>query len=104
MQTECSAERFDFAPVEKRSVVAGFDGGTITSDAGALLLGLADRAIGLVDRFACCCVDVRNAALIEHAVKTAVGQAIFDHALRHDDLTEHDEQPDGPTTSVVGCE
>ena len=50
MQTECSAERFDFGAVEKRAVVAGFDGGTITSDAGGLLLGLTDRAIGLVGR------------------------------------------------------
>jgi hypothetical protein len=50
MPTECSADLFGFAPVGGREVVAGFDGGTITSDAGALLLGAADRAIGLLDR------------------------------------------------------
>ena len=44
MTTECSADRFEFARVEGRGVVAGFDGGTITSDAGALLLGATDRA------------------------------------------------------------
>jgi hypothetical protein len=91
MQTECIADRFDFAPVEKHAVVAGFDGGTITSDAGALLLGLTDRAIGLVGRFARCFVDVRNAALIEHAVKTLVGQRIFAIALGYEDLNDHDE-------------
>ena len=48
MPTECSADLFDFAPVAGRRVVASVDGGTITSDAGALLLGEADRAIGLV--------------------------------------------------------
>src|SRR5437016_13610320 len=101
MQTECSAERFDFAPVEKRSVVAGFDGGTITSDAGALLLGLADRAIGLVDRFARCFVDVRNAALIEHAVKTLVGQRIFAIALGYEDLNDHDELRHDPVMAVL---
>ena len=52
MPTDCSAERFEFAPVDGRAVVAAFDGGTITSDAGALLLGATDRAIGLVRRFA----------------------------------------------------
>jgi hypothetical protein len=36
---------FRFAPVEGRAVVAAFDGGAITSDAGALLLGAAGRAI-----------------------------------------------------------
>jgi hypothetical protein len=42
MRTECNPE------------LAGFDGGAITSDAGALLLGTTDRAIRLVDRFAAC--------------------------------------------------
>ena len=48
MTTECSTDLFGFASVEGREVVAGFDGGAITSDAGALLLGAADRAIGLI--------------------------------------------------------
>ena len=50
MQTECSADLFGFARVEGRAVVAAFDGGKITSDAGALLLGATDRAIrGVAD-------------------------------------------------------
>jgi hypothetical protein len=52
MLTECSADLFGFAPVEGRQVVAGFDGGAITSDAGALLLGATDAAIRLTERFA----------------------------------------------------
>jgi hypothetical protein len=32
--------------------VAAFDGGAVTSDAGALLLGATDRAIRLVERLA----------------------------------------------------
>jgi len=46
MPTECSAVLFEFARVEGRSVVAGFDGGKITSDAGALLLGRATKPLG----------------------------------------------------------
>ena len=52
MQTDCSADLFGFARVEGRAVVVGFDGGKMSSDAGALLLGATDRAIRLVDRFA----------------------------------------------------
>ena len=48
MPTECSAECFDFGIVEGRPVEAGFDGGLVTSDAGALLLGATDRAIGMM--------------------------------------------------------
>ena len=54
MQTECTPKLFEFEAVERRSVVAGFDGGNITSNAGALLLGQVDRGVGLVRRFADC--------------------------------------------------
>jgi Transposase DDE domain group 1 len=101
MQTECSAERFDFGAVEKRAVVAGFDGGTITSDAGGLLLGLTDRAIGLVGRFARCFVDGRHPALIEHEVKTLVGQRVLALALGYEDLNDHDELRHDPVMGVL---
>ena len=45
MPTECSSECFDFGIVDGRPVEAGFDGGLVTSDAGALLLGATDRAV-----------------------------------------------------------
>src|SRR5258708_33297821 len=50
MPTECSVDLFGFASVEGRRVEAGFDGGTISSDAGAGLLGATDRAVGVVER------------------------------------------------------
>jgi hypothetical protein len=59
MPTECSATLFPFAPVEGRSVVASFDGGSITSDAGALLLGATDKVLGLTRRLAACFKDSR---------------------------------------------
>src|SRR5271155_1075875 len=64
MPTECSADLFGFERVEGRAVVAGFDGGKITSDAGGLLLGVTDRAIGLIDRFAQCFSDARSEELV----------------------------------------
>ena len=68
MPTECSAPQFDLEAVEGRRVVAAFDGGAVTSDAGALLLGATDRAIGLVERFAACFRDGRAQARVEHAI------------------------------------
>jgi hypothetical protein len=81
---------FGFPRVDGRDVVAAFDGGTITSDAGALLLGATDRAIGLVERFAACFTDRRNQDLIEHEVATLVGQRVFGIALGYEDLIDHD--------------
>ena len=61
MQTECSADLLGFAPVEGRKVVAAFDGGMMTSEAGAMLLGATDGQIRLIERFAGCFTDHRAA-------------------------------------------
>ena len=63
-------------------MVAAFDAGTITSDAGALLLGATDRAIRMMDRLASCFHDVRCPELIEHEVATLVGQRVFGQCWR----------------------
>src|SRR5271167_3270864 len=101
MPTECTADSFEFAPVEGRQVVAAFDGGVITSDAGALLLGATSRAVGLMDRFAGCFHDVRNQGLIEHEVVTLVGQRVFGIALGYEDLNDHDELRQDPVMAVL---
>jgi hypothetical protein len=101
MLTECSADLFGFAPVDGRAVVAGFDGGKITSDAGALLLGATDRAIRVVERFTECFTDSRAAELIEHEVRTLVGQRVFGIALGYEDLVDHDELRHDPTMAVL---
>jgi hypothetical protein len=91
MPTECSAEQLILGMVEGRAVEAAFDGGLVTSDAGALLLGATDRAINLVSRFAGCFHDGRRQDLIEHTVATLVGQGVFGLALGYEDLIDHDE-------------
>jgi hypothetical protein len=101
MPTECSPTLFAFAPVEGRTVVAGFDGGAITSNAGALLLGATDRAIRLVRRFAACFRDVRSPERVEHAVATLVGQRVFGIALGHEDLVDHDQLRHDPVLAIL---
>jgi hypothetical protein len=101
MQRECSPAQFGFAIVEKRRVVAGFDGGAITSNAGALLLGATDRAIGLVRRFAACFRDARSPERVEHAVATLVGQRVFGIALGHEDLIDHDQLRHDPVLAIL---
>jgi len=101
MQTECSPRLFEFEPVEGRKVVADFDGGAMTSEAGALLLGGVDKAIGLVERVAKCFVDLRDPKLIEHSVATLAGQRIFGLALGYEDLNDHDTLRHDPMFAVL---
>ena len=101
MPTQCSADLFGFASVEGRRVDAAFDGGAVTSDAGALLLGATDRAIKLVERFARCFTDARRSDLIEHEVATLIGQRAFAIALGYEDLNDHDELRHDPAMAVL---
>jgi hypothetical protein len=90
MQTECIAGQLEFEGFDGRRVVAAFDGGAVTSDAGAVLLREADRAIGLIERVAACFTDHRDADQVIHALPTLIGQRIVAIALGYEDVDDHD--------------
>ena len=101
MPTDCNPKRFAFEAVERKSVVAAFDGGAITSNAGALLLGQLDNGLGLVGRFAVCFNDRRDPRFVEHRLETLLGQRIFGLALGYEDLNDHDELRKDPVFAVL---
>jgi Transposase DDE domain group 1 len=101
MPTECSRDLFGFEAVDGRQVVAAFDGGQVTSDAGALLLGAVNRAIGLVGRLAGCFTDGRLQELVEHGVETMLMQRICGLALGYEDLVDHDELRHDPVLATL---
>ena len=101
MPTQCNAEQLQFSCVERRRVVAAFDGGTVSSDAGALLLGRTDAAIGLMDRLAGCFIDDRDPGLIEHTVRTLIGQRVFGMALGYEDLNDHESLRHDPVFGTL---
>jgi len=101
MQAERIPDVFGFEAVEGRDVVAAFDGGAITSEAGGLLLGATERAIKLVDRLARCFVDRRSQAQVEHSVATLLGQRIFGIALGYEDLNDHETLRHDPLMAVL---
>ncbi len=101
MPTQCKPISFAFQGCQGRRVTAAFDGGSITSNAGALLLRAVDRSIGLVDRVAACFTDHRDARLTEHSVRTLVAQRIMGIALGHEDLNDHDELRHDPLLALL---
>ena len=91
MSTQCNPKRFQFQGLGGRTVVGGFDGGEITSDAGGLLLREVEKRTGVIHQFAGCFRDGRNAKLIEHSVQELVGQRVYALALGYEDLNDHDD-------------
>jgi hypothetical protein len=101
MPTQCSRDLFGYEVVEGRQVVAAFDGGDNTSDAGGLLLGATDRAIGLVGRFAACFADGRAQAQVEHTIEAMVAQRVFGIALGYEDVVDHDQLRHDPVLATL---
>jgi hypothetical protein len=101
MSTECTEKLFEFHPLPKREVRAGFDGGTISSDAGGLLLREVEKRTGIVERFAACFTDHRDAERIEHGVRELVAQRVYGLALGYEDLNDHDQLRQDPLLAVL---
>ena len=103
MTTDCIRPQLEFQGLTRRTVVASFDGGTVSSDGGVLLLAEVDRRLGLLEQFAACFKDHRNPDLVEHSIEELVRQRVFGLALGYEDLNDHDELRTDPLlASVVG--
>src|SRR6266851_75779 len=87
MTTECNQEPFPFHPLNQREVRGQFDGGSITSDAGGLLLREVEKRTNIIGQFASCFTDYRDPELVEHGVAELVAQRIYGLALGYEDLT-----------------
>lgn len=101
MQTQCSRKQYTFSGVGRRAVVAGFDGGPVSSDAGALLLKQTDEATGLFRRLGACFHDARQQNAVEFPVHTLVAQRVMGIALGYEDLNDHEHLRHDPLLAVV---
>ena len=87
--TECNQKGIGFSSLGRRKIEADFDGGTLTSDAGGLLLREADRTLGLTQALAECMIR----------------QRIYGIALGYEDLNDHNElRHDALMQLAVECE
>jgi hypothetical protein len=99
--TECNQSSFGFEVSGRREIVARFDGGTISSDGGALLLRQTDKRLNLLPRLAACFLDGRNQDQVEHSVLELLSQRIYGLALGYEDLNDHEQLRKDPVFGVL---
>lgn len=100
--TQCNQDRFEFTSTSgTRQIVAEFSGGTITSDAGSLLLNETDVKMNLVARLSLCFIDRRSPLLIEHTLEQMLRQRVYGLALGYEDLNDHDLLRQDPLLAVM---
>jgi Transposase DDE domain group 1 len=99
--TECKPPVMLFQDLGAREVVAGFDGGQVTSDGGGLLLREVEARFGFISRFARCFTDYRDPELIEHSLEQLLKQRIFGLCLGYEDLNDHEQLRHDPLLAVL---
>jgi hypothetical protein len=101
LMTECNRDGIGFSRVKGKKLVADFDGGQITSDAGVVLLREVDRRLGLIGAIDACIADPRNQEMIVHDQRTLLAQRILGIALGYEDLNDHQTLRDDPLFQAV---
>jgi Transposase DDE domain group 1 len=99
--TECNESSFGFEACGKREIVARFDGGTISSDSGALLLGQTEKRLNLLPRLAECFLDGRDQKQVEHSVQEMLAQRIYGLALGYEDINDHEQLRKDPVFGIL---
>jgi hypothetical protein len=99
--TQCSTKPIEFSRLSPKKIQADFDGGTLTSDGGAVLLREVDRGLGLIDAINACIPDPRNQDLIIHQQRTLLAQRIFGIALGYEDLNDHQTLREDPLFQTI---
>ena len=99
--TQCIPSLFTFQNLGAREVVAAFDGGKVTTDAGGLLLREVDQHFGFINQFARCFTDHRDPEALEHPVADLLKQRIFGLCLGYEDLNDHDRLRHDPLLALV---
>lgn len=101
MSAECNQTAFEFHPLGSRVVTGRFDGGTISSDGGGVLLREVEVRTGILRQFAACFTDHRDADLIEHTVEDLLAQRVYGLVLGYEDLLDHDDLRHDPLLAAL---
>jgi hypothetical protein len=99
--TQCTTPDLLFEPLGQRQVVAAFDGGHVTSDAGGLLLREVEAKFHFVEQFARCFTDHRDPERTEHTLPQLLKQRVFALCLGYEDLLDHDTLRHDPLLAVL---
>jgi hypothetical protein len=99
--TECTQTKFTFQAHFSRQVTGQFNGSTMTSDAGGLLLRETDRRLNLLPRLAQCFLDGRDPARVQHSVMEMISQRVSALALGYEDLNDHEQLRQDPILKLL---
>src|SRR3954451_6751955 len=92
---------FGFPAIDRKKLIATFDGGRINSDGGVLLLGVVERRVAIATRLAGLIADPRNPALVTHSVADILRARILAIACGYEDADDLDHLRTDPAFKLA---
>lgn len=83
-----------FTSLNRKQVEANFEGGSITSNGGLLLLRETDKRLNLTESMSKCITDSRKSCLIQHECKTLLKQRVYAISVGDEDGNDQDKLRD----------
>ena len=91
----------NFGKLNGRQVIANFEGGRITSDAGIVLIAELDKKLKITDRFSKCFQDHRNLSYVDYSVNQLLAQRVYGIILGYEDMNDHDKLRYDPALAIA---
>ena len=90
MNSVTACPSIEFSSVNNKAVIASFDGGNVSSDAGLLLLKEVEQEIGMIKAIASCINDQRDQRYVDHSLNTLLTQRICQISAGYEDADDCD--------------
>ncbi len=98
---ESTSNRIDLGKIKGRKVIANFEGGRITSDAGIVLMAELDKKLGITAKFAECFQDYRHLSYVNYSLHQLLAQRIYGIILGYEDVNDHDKLRYDPALALA---
>ena len=89
-----------FSPISHKKVEADFDGGEITSNAGALLLRETEKQVGIISAIASAVRDIRDLRYVDHSINDIITQRVNQIACGYEDANDSDALRSDPALKI----
>ena len=96
-----SRKLINFSKQKGKEIIANFEGGLITSDAGIVWIAELDKKLGITEKFANCFQDYRHPSYVEHSVHDLLAQRLYGIILGYEDVNDHDKLRYDPALEIA---
>jgi len=93
--------QFNFGPLKGRNIIANFEGGKITSDAGIVLMAELDKKLKITTQFAECFRDYRHVSYLDYSLHHLLAQRVYGIILGYEDVNDHDKLRHDPALAIA---